>query len=95
MDHEMIVDSKSLYDTITTLHEGKEYRLRQTVQRIRDSFESHNLNKIRWVQTHANISDALTKRNPRMHRVLNNIFVDGTLQLPAHDSFEVDSISWN
>lgn len=36
--HELNVDSKGLYDMITTLHEGKEYRLRQTVQPIRDSF---------------------------------------------------------
>lgn len=40
MDHVIIVDSKSLYDTITTLHENRDYRLRQTVQRKRDSFES-------------------------------------------------------
>lgn len=46
MDHEMVVDSKSLYDTISKLHEGKDYRLRQTVQSIRDSFEAHNLNKL-------------------------------------------------
>lgn len=32
------VDSRGLFDTITTLHNGREYRLRQTVQRIRDSF---------------------------------------------------------
>lgn len=36
--HRVNVDSKGLYDTITTLHEGREYRLRQTVQSIRDPF---------------------------------------------------------
>lgn len=33
------MDSRGLFDTISTLHVGKEYRLRQTVQMIRDSFE--------------------------------------------------------
>lgn len=37
------VDSSKLFDTITTLHDGKEYRLRKTVQRIRDSFEGGDI----------------------------------------------------
>ena len=38
--HEVLVDSRALFDTITTLHEAKEYRLRKTVTRIRNAFES-------------------------------------------------------
>lgn len=37
--NELVVDSMGLYDTVSTLHERHEYGLRQTVQRIRDSFE--------------------------------------------------------
>lgn len=33
------VDSCGLFDTISTLHDGKEISLRQTFQRLRDSFE--------------------------------------------------------
>lgn len=36
------VDSKGLFDTIITMHEGREYILQQTVQRIYDSFESRD-----------------------------------------------------
>ncbi len=36
----LTVDSLGLYSTITTLHEGKHYRLRPTVARLRDSFEA-------------------------------------------------------
>ena len=36
------VDSLGLYSTITTLHKGRDYRLRPTVARLRDSFESRN-----------------------------------------------------
>ncbi len=32
----LTVDSLGLYSTITTLHEGKDYRLRPTVARLRD-----------------------------------------------------------
>lgn len=39
IQHELNVDFKGLYDTITTMHEGRDFKLRQTFQRIRDSFE--------------------------------------------------------
>lgn len=92
--HVLSIDSKGLYDTITTLHEGREYRLRQTVQRIRDSFESGELDTLRWVQGIVNIADALTKRNTTMHRMLNRIAVNGKLELPTHKSFELHSKEW-
>ena len=92
--HVLIVDSKGLFDTITTLHDGREYRLRQTVQRIRDSFESQDINVMRWVQGPANVADALTKRSTHSHRLLNRIVSTGKLLLPQHRSFELDSEHW-
>lgn len=44
---ELNVDPKGLFDTVKTVHEGRDYRLLQTVQRIRDSFESQEINFIR------------------------------------------------
>lgn len=45
--HEVSVDSNALEDTVTTIHESKEFRLRQTVQRLRNSFESGELDVLR------------------------------------------------
>lgn len=92
--HELNVDSKGLFDTVTTLHEGRDYRLRQTVQRIRDSFESQELNVLRWVQGPVNVADGLTKRNPNSQRLLMRLLNSGVLQLPIHDTFAVDSEQW-
>ena len=61
--NELSTDSRCLYDTITTIHEGRGYRLRPTVQRIRNSFDSHELNHMRSIAGEGNPSDALTKRN--------------------------------
>jgi len=83
-----------LYDTITTLHEGRDYRLRQTVQRIRDSFESEDLNALRWIQGKVNLADALTKRNPQTHRMLNRVARNGLLDLPPHMSLQLNSGTW-
>lgn len=59
--HELNGDSKGMYDIITTLLEGKDYKLRQTIQRIRDSFDLEDRNRLLWVQGRYNIADALTK----------------------------------
>lgn len=70
--HILHVDSRGLFDTISTLHDGKEYRLRQTVQRIRDSFESGDIDILRWIPTGVNVADTLTKRYPHIQRKFNN-----------------------
>lgn len=88
------VDSKGVYDTITTLHEGRDYRLRQTVQRIRDSFESGDLDYLRLIQGFVNIADSLTKKNYVSQRLLNRIAYTGMLKLPTHRYFEVDNKTW-
>lgn len=92
--HELNVDSKGLYDTITTLQEGSEFRLRQTVQRNRDSFESEELDKMRWIQGFANISDALTKCNAQSFKLLNIVSMNGKLHLPKHASCMLESSEW-
>lgn len=58
---ENLVDSKGLYDTISTVQEGTEYLVQKTVQRFRDFFVSRELRIPRWVEGFANLADALTK----------------------------------
>lgn len=94
MRNEIAIDSMGLYDTITTLHEGKEYRLRQTVQRIRDSFEAGDVNIIRWVPGTSNIADALTKRNPLLWRMLNDISATGELDVKLLHGHALDGTDW-
>lgn len=44
--HILHVYSRRLFDTISTLHDGKEYLLSQTVQWIRDRFESGGIYRL-------------------------------------------------
>lgn len=76
--HELLVDSKSLFETITTLHDSREYRLRKTVARMRDSFESSELNVVRWIPGSKNIADALTMHTPNISMELNKWLSSGT-----------------
>jgi hypothetical protein len=79
---ELTLDSRGTFDTLATLHEGRYFRLRPTVCRLRDAFSSGDINKLRWAPGLKNITDALTKRNYAMFSLLNNICV--TSILPHH-----------
>lgn len=89
--HELSVNSNALKDTITTLHEGAEYRLRQTVPRIRNSFESGELNVLRWIPGTENVADVLTKRNLKLYKKLNDICAGGKLVVNLKLGYEVDA----
>lgn len=90
----MNVDSRGLYDASTTIHNGKEYRLRQTVVRLLNRFLSKELDVLRWIPGQINIADALTKRNPATQKLLNKVPSDAILDIPLDKSFELDSETW-
>ena len=75
----LTVDSHGLYSSINTLQEGKDYRLRPIVFRLRHSFESREINVMQWIAGKQNIADALTNQNPVMFKTLNNVCVNGLL----------------
>lgn len=74
------VDSNGIYTTITTLHEGADYRLRPTVSRLRDSFENGEIEVMQCVRGVGNLADALTKRNLDMFKKLNKVMTDGIIR---------------
>lgn len=92
--NELFSDSRCLYDTTTTLHEGKDYRLRPTVQRIRNSFDSQELNYMRWIAGTSNPADALTKRNPNTSSLLNELVSKGIMCIDLKSGFARDSRTW-
>ena len=92
--NELSTDLRCLYDTITTLHEGRYYRLRPTVQRIRNSFESHEFNHMRWIAGVGNLSDALTKRNIKTWRLPNEILATGVFCTNFESGYAVYSKLW-
>ena len=75
----LMVDSLGLYSTITTLHEGKDYGLRPVVERLRDTFETKQIDVMQRTRGPNNISDALTKRNQDTYMKLNNACSTGIL----------------
>ena len=75
----MVVESFEIYSTLTTLHEGRDYRLRPNVSWIRDSFNSGELNYLHWIPGESNIADAFTKIKTDMLTRLNDAMLSGVL----------------
>ena len=92
--NELFTDARCLYDTITTLHEGKDFRLRPTVQRIRNSFESQEMNCMRWIPGDFNPADGMTKRNIKTYQILNEILSSGILHVDIQSGYALDSEKW-
>lgn len=78
MKHELFVDSCSLFDTITTVHEPREYRLKKTVAKMRYSFESGELNGGNWSNGKDNLANCLTEWNAEISKRLNVMLCVGT-----------------
>ena len=76
---EFNVDSRSLFETITTQHESNDFRLRQAVQSIRESYERGEISVLRWIPGKVNPADALTKRNSSTAATLNEMVATGRL----------------
>ena len=72
-------DSLGLYSTITSLLEGRDYRLRPVVARLRDSFENKDISGMQRIQGKSNLADVLTKRNVVLYKTLNDTCSSGLL----------------
>lgn len=66
VQHTLIVNPKRLFDTVTKLYLIREYRLRQTMQRICDSFTSGKLDSLHWAKQKPNIAGAMTRYGPKI-----------------------------
>lgn len=75
--HELVVDSRALFDTVTTLHKPREYLLRKVAARMRDDFESGDFTGIKWIQGTQNMTDTLTKSSRVLSTKLNMILESG------------------
>ena len=88
------VDSNGLFDTVTTLHDGCEYRMRQTVQCIRDSFETLAPDALVWIPGRDNVAGALTKRYAELQLKLDLLCTTGIL--PAYEQAKrLDAHHWD
>lgn len=73
LKHELLVDWKSLLETITTLHQTQYDMLRRIVAHIRDYFEAKELYIVRRIPGCLNYVDILTKKSIVRSQRLNSM----------------------
>ena len=75
----VIVDSKDLYDSLSTCRTPEDKSIRTDLQLLRYNFETHQLNKSIWIPGNANRADALTKHDSALSEKLQLMLFDGTV----------------
>jgi len=63
IDLVVVVDSKDLYDTISTCRLATDRSIRGDIGLMRYDFETHKITKMVWIKGSTNLSDPLTKRD--------------------------------
>jgi hypothetical protein len=82
-ESELLVDLKGLYSCICTLSNNKEHRLRRTAARIRESFDSGDLDILRWIRGVRHLAGGQMKFNLATWKLLHTSLSTGLLQVDA------------
>ena len=61
IDRIIRTDSKSLYDHVLVKGTCKEKRLNVEINALKEALQQQELTRLEWVETHAQLADALTK----------------------------------
>ena len=78
----LFTDSKSLFDTVTSLSGATEKRLLIEISALRDAFDSGEFDNIGHVSSEYNLADALTKKK-KCH-LMEELLATGKLQHPVN-----------
>ena len=85
LDLVIVVDSKDLYDTISTCRLATDRSIRGDISLMRYDFETHKITRMVWIKGSTNLSDPLTKRDSPLMNSLQLLLYTGKLPL----SFDV------
>ena len=75
----VIVDSKDLFDSLTSCHIPEDRSIRADVQLIRYYFETKQIDKVVWVPGSANLADPLTKKDSPLSDALQLLLFQGSM----------------
>lgn len=78
----VVVDSKDLFESLTTCHVPTDKSIRYDVADIRYNFETKRISEMVWVPGASNLADVLTKKDSRVTDALQILLVDG--KIPFH-----------
>eukprot|EP00178_Gracilaria_changii_P027963 TRINITY_DN936_c0_g2_i2.p1 TRINITY_DN936_c0_g2~~TRINITY_DN936_c0_g2_i2.p1 ORF type:complete len:399 (+),score=36.11 TRINITY_DN936_c0_g2_i2:473-1669(+) len=77
----VVVDSKDLFDTLSTCRNATDRSIRADVSVIRYEFETHNISRMIWIPNKLNLADPLTKLDSFLCTSLELLLYSGTIPL--------------
>ena len=86
IDFMLVVDSRDLYNTLSTCRNSADRSIRADVSVIRYEFESENVSRIMWVPGKVNLADACTKQNSPLTESLQFLLCSGKIPSDLPDS---------
>ena len=66
----LAVDSKNLYESLSTTHQSSDRSIRAEFSVIGYEFETHNIDQISWIPGKVNLADAVTKQDRCLFQAL-------------------------
>ena len=77
----LVVDSKDLFDSMTSCRNATDRAIRGDISVIRFEFETRAVNKVLWIPGSCNLSDPLTKINSPLTEPLHVLMDSGKIPL--------------
>ena len=87
----LVVDSKDLFDSLTSCRNATDRAIRGDVSVIRYDFETKAVNKVIWIPGSCNLSDPMTKLNSALAQSLQLLLVGGEIPMDIDKSEERES----
>ncbi len=82
----IVVDSKDLYNTLSTCRNATDKSIRPDVSLIRYEFETRKVNRMIWVPGKANLADPFTKPGSPLCQPLQFMMFSGELPMDFDDA---------
>ena len=82
------LDSKDLFDTLSTCRNSNDRSIRADVSVIRYEFETQKVNRMTWIPGNVNVADPVTKPNNPLVQALKLSFFTGELSISFQDALK-------
>lgn len=86
VDLSVAVDSKDLFNSLSTCRNSTDRSIRGDVSLIRYDFETNRITRMIWIPGSVNPADPLTKTNSPLSQMLQLLMFSGTLPIDFKDS---------
>lgn len=94
VDLTIAVDSKDLFNSLSTCRNATDRSIRGDVNIIRHDFETNRISRMIWIPGNMNPADPLTETNSPLSQVLQVMMFSGTIPIDFNNSEQRNSVQF-